>query len=145
MPYGESTYQNLLAYNGPSIVDGLIDQVPTQGICSSGSTAAGSCFRTTPQGFPTNFASPSFFNTLITQVRYIPENERTPYVQTWHFTIQREIAKDLLLDVGYVGNHSVGLIILGDENQAVPNQVGSEFIARRAPSFPEFQHHRDLL
>jgi hypothetical protein len=126
--------ENLLAYNGPSIVDAFIDQVPTQGICSSGNTPAGSCFRTTPQGFPANFASPSFFNPLNTEVRYIPENERTPYVQTWHFTIQREIAKDLLFDIGYVGNHSVGLIILGDENQAVPNALGQNLsLAARRP------------
>jgi hypothetical protein len=126
--------ENLLAYNGPSIVDAFIDQVPTQGICSSGNTPAGSCFRTTPQGFPTNFASPSFFNPLNTEVRYIPENERTPYVQSWHFTVQREIARDLLLDVAYVGNHSVGLIILGDENQAVPNALGQNLsLAARRP------------
>ena len=110
--------ENLLAYNGPSIVDAFIDQVPTQGICASGNTAAGACFRTTPQGFPANFTSPSFFNPLNTQVRYIPENERTPYVQTWHFTTQREIAKDLLLDVGYVGN---------------------------APPVPDLQHYRNFL
>ncbi|MGD0776593.1 MAG: TonB-dependent receptor [Candidatus Solibacter sp.] len=126
--------ENLLAYNGPNIVDAFIDQVPTQGICASGSTLAGSCFRTTPQGFPANFASPSFFNPLNTQVRYIPENERTPYVQTWHFTVQREIAKDLVLDVGYVGNHSVGLIVLGDENQALPNALGQNLsLAARRP------------
>ena len=67
-------------------------------------------------------------------MRYIPENERTPYVQSWHFTIQREIAKDLVLDVGYVGTHSVGLIILGDENQALPNALGQNLsVAARRP------------
>jgi hypothetical protein len=126
--------ENLLAYNGPSIVDAFIDQVPTQGICSSASAAPGTCFRTTPQGFPANFASPSAFNPLNTQVRYIPENERTPYVQSWHFTIQREIAKDTTLDLGYVGTHSVGLIILGDENQALPNALGQNLsLAARRP------------
>ena len=67
-------------------------------------------------------------------MRYIPENERTPYVQSWHFTIQRELAKDLVLDVGYVGTHSVGLIILGDENQALPNALGQNLsVAARRP------------
>lgn len=126
--------ENLLAYNGPNIVDAFIDQVPTQGICASGNTAPGACFRTTPQGFPVNFASPSSFNPLNTQLRYIPENERTPYVQSWHFTIQRELAKDLVLDLGYVGTHSVGLIILGDENQALPNALGQNLsLAARRP------------
>jgi len=126
--------ENLLAYNGPNIVDAFIDQVPTQGICASGSAAPGTCFRTTPQGFPDNFASPSSFNPVNTQVRYIPENERTPYVETWHFTIQRELAKDLVLDLGYVGTHSVGLIILGDENQTHPNLLGQNLsLAARRP------------
>jgi hypothetical protein len=130
--------ENLLSYNGPNIVDAFIDQVPTQGICASGATAAGACFRTTTQGFPTNFASPSSFNPLNTQLRYIPENERTPYVQTWHFTIQRQLAKDLLLDVAYVGTHSVGLIILADENQALPNALGqNQSLAARRP-YPNF-------
>ncbi len=126
--------ENLLAYNGPNIVDAFIDQVPTQGICASASAAPGACFRTTPQGFPADFASPSFFNPVNTEVRYIPENERTPYVQSWHFTVQRELAKDLMLDVAYVGNHSVGLIILGDENQALPNALGQNLsLAARRP------------
>jgi hypothetical protein len=126
--------ENLLAYNGPNIVDAFIDQVPTQAACTSISAAAGSCFRTTPQGFPANFASPSSFNPLNTQLRYIPENERTPYVQSWHFTVQRELAKDLVLDLAYVGTHSVGLIILGDENQAQPNGTGQNLsLAARRP------------
>lgn len=126
--------ENLLAYNGPNIVDAFIDQTPNQAVCASGNTAAGACFRSTPQGFPAGFASPSFFNPLNTQVRYIPEDERTPYVQSWHFTIQREIAKDLLLDVAYVGTHSVGLIILGDENQASTNALGQNLsLAQRRP------------
>ena len=82
--------ENLLAYNGPNIVDASIDQLPTQRICATGVPAAGSCFRSTAQGFPANFASPQRFNTAITQVRYIPEDNRTGYVQSWHFTVQRE-------------------------------------------------------
>ena len=71
--------------------------------------------------FRHNFATPAAFNTANTQVRYIPGSLRTGYVQSWHFTVQQELAHNLLLDVGYQGNHSVGLLILGDANQAVPN------------------------
>src|SRR5579884_957796 len=130
--------ENLLAYNGPNIVDAFIDQVPTQAVCTSIDAAPGACFRTTPQGFPPNFASPAAFNPANTQVRYIPENERTPYVQSWHFTVQRELARDLILDLAYVGTHSVGLIILGDENQALPNQLNQNLsLAARRP-YPNF-------
>jgi hypothetical protein len=126
--------ENLLAYNGPFIVDAAIDQLPQQGICASGDTAPGACFRTTAQGFPVNFASPQAFNTTTAQVRYIPEDNRTGYVQSWHFTVQRELARNLLLDVAYVGSHDVGLTILSDANQALPNQLGQNLtVQQRRP------------
>ncbi len=126
--------ENLLAYNGPNIVDAAIDQLPTQPICTSGDAAAGSCFRSLAQGFPANFASPQSFNTAISQVRYIPEDNRTGYVQSWHFTVQRELAHNLLLDVAYVGNHDVGLTVLSDANQALPNALGQNLtLQQRRP------------
>ena len=126
--------ENLLAYNGPFVVDAAIDQLPTQGICSSGDAAAGACFRSTAQGFPANFASSNAFNPAINQVRYIPGDNRTGYVQSWHFTVQRELARNLLLDMGYVGTHSVGLTILSDANQALPNALGQNLtVQQRRP------------
>jgi hypothetical protein len=116
--------ENLLAYNGPNVVDAFIDQVPTQPICTSVSAAPGSCFRTAGQGFPNNFASPSSFNPSITEVRYIPADNRTGYVQNWFFDVQRQLGHNYLLSVAYVGNHAVGTTILADENQAVPNLPG---------------------
>jgi hypothetical protein len=116
--------ENLLAYNGPNIVDAQIDQVPTQGICASPSASPLSCFRPTAFGYPDNFASPANFDPLKSQARYIPKGNPTGYVQSWHFTVQREIVKDLVLDVAYVGNRGVHLMILADYNQATPNQPG---------------------
>ena len=51
-------------------------------------------------------------------MRISSRETRTAYVQSWHLTVQRELLKGLLLDVAYVGNHSVKLIALGDYNQA---------------------------
>jgi hypothetical protein len=117
--------ENLLAYNGPNVVDAIIDQVPGQGTgtCTSVNDAPGACFRPTYLGFPPNFAAPAAFNTATTQVRYIPANTRTGYVQSWHFSAQQDLGHNLLLDLAYVGNHSVGLMILADANQAVANQL----------------------
>ena len=130
--------ENLLAYNGPFIVDAAIDQIATQPICASGATAPGTCFRSTAQGFPNNFASPQSFSTLVSQVRYIPEDNRTGYVQSWHFTVQRELAHNLLLDVAYVGNHDVGLTILSDANQAFPNQLNQNLTLQQRRPIPNF-------
>ncbi len=116
--------ENLLAYNGPNIINSSINQLPSQGFCASASAAAGTCFRSLAQGFPAGIIDPSNFSTAISQVRYIPGSNRNGYIQSWHFTIQQELRRDLLLDVAYVGNHSVGLNVLSDANQALPNLTG---------------------
>ncbi len=125
--------ENLLAYNGPYIINSSINQLTTQGICTSAAAAAGACFRSLAQGFPTGIIDPSNFSTAISEVRYIPGSNRNGYVQSWHFTIQQELTKDLVFDAAYVGNHSVGLNILSDANQALPNQQGQNLslLARR--------------
>jgi hypothetical protein len=125
--------ENLLAYNGPNIINSSLNQATTQGICATAGAPAASCFHTLAQGFPNGFIDPSNFSTAISEVRYIPGSNRNGYVQSWHFTVQQELAKDLLLDVAYVGNHSVGLNVLSDANQALPNQLGQNLslIARR--------------
>jgi hypothetical protein len=132
--------ENLLAYNGPNVVDAIIDQTPLTGtgICPDGSAAAGACFRSTDQGFPANFASPAAFKTVNTQVRYIPANYRPGYVQSWHLSVQRELTKTLLLDVAYVGNHDVGLTILADANQAVANLAGQNLSVAARRIIPNF-------
>jgi len=116
--------ENLLAYNGPNIIDAFIDQQPSQGVCKSPTAPAQTCFRPTSFGYPDNFTTAASFDPLRAQARYIPRGNPTGYVESWHFTVQRELAKDLVLDVAYVGNRGVHLMILGDYNQAVPNQAG---------------------
>ncbi|MBL8220175.1 MAG: TonB-dependent receptor [Bryobacterales bacterium] len=39
----------------------------------------------------------------------IPKDVREAYIQSWNFTIQRQLPKNLTLDVAYVGNHGVGV------------------------------------
>ena len=124
--------ENLLAYNGPYIVNSSITQVSpfapanagtTQPLCT-GENSTG-CFRTVAQGYPDNFASPSNFSTLLAQTRYIPKNIPTGYVQAWHPDVQREIAKNTAMTVSYVGEHGVHLWVLADLNQAASNAAGA--------------------
>jgi hypothetical protein len=89
-------------------------------------------------GYPDNFAAPANFNTLTAQARYIPKDNPTGYVQSWHFTVQREIRPDLILDVAYVGNKSTHLMILGDWNQAVPNNPGQNLSLQARRPIPNF-------
>ncbi len=120
MRQGSDSY---LAYNGPFVVNAQITQAPSQGMCPAGSQSL-ACFRTTQMGYPVNLASPANFSTVNTKTVYIPEDIRSPYVQNWHFTVQRELAGGLVLDVGYAANHSIALWLLSDLNQAVTNLPG---------------------
>jgi hypothetical protein len=130
--------ENLLAFNGPNIVDAVVDQVPSMGLCTSISASANTCFRTSAQGFPPGFASPSSFQTALTEVHYIPADFRTPYVQSWNFNVQRELGHNLILDTAYVGSHGVGLTILADANQAFPNLLGQNLSVNARRPIPNF-------
>jgi hypothetical protein len=124
--------ENLLGYNGPFIVNLTINQLATQPLCT-GDNYRG-CFRLTQQGYPAGLVDPANFSTATTRTNYTPADYRTSYVQSWHVTIQREIVRDLLLDVAYVGNRGTGLMILGDFNQARPNNPGENTaLAARRP------------
>lgn len=112
--------ENLLSFNGPHVVGVNINQLPSQGLCGA-STAPTTCFRTTQQGYPEGLTVPSSFNPLNVRVNYIPADNPTGSVSSWHVSIQRELLPNLLVDVGYVGNKSVDIMILGDFNQARPN------------------------
>ncbi|MDA2932788.1 TonB-dependent receptor [Acidobacteria bacterium AH-259-D05] len=110
---------NLLAINAPQVVIGRQVQTPDD-----------SNFRTlrgdgNPRdGVPEGFNDPITFNPLETTIRFIPKDTRTSYVQSWHLSLQREILRDTLLDVAYIGNLGLKLNVLGDFNQARPNNLG---------------------
>ena len=132
--------ENLLGYNGPAVVNLTINQIPTQPLCTGDNYK--NCFRLMQQGYPAGLVDPANFSTLTTRTNYTPADYRTSYVQSWHLTVQRELAKSLVLDVAYVGNRSNGLMILGDYNQARPNALGenSTILARRPiPNFDLIQ------
>lgn len=51
------------------------------------------------------------------QVMMVDPNLRTPYVADWNIDIQRQLASNVSLTVGYVGNHGTKLISAIDLNQ----------------------------
>ena len=117
--------ENLLSFNGPHVVPIAITQQPSQGACAP-NQAPTTCFRLTGQGYPEGLNVPANFNPLNGRVNYIPPDTSTGNVQNWHVTVQREVLANLLIDVAYIGNRSRNLVILGDYNQARPNNAGED-------------------
>ena len=119
---------DLLGINGPQVNIATINQT----IPAGGPVPA--TFRTTVNAFPPGLTSPENFNPVQANVSYIPRDTRWPYVQTWFLGIQRELLRSWVVEIGYTGNHSLRLPVLGDYNQAYPNQPGQSLgIQARRP------------
>ncbi len=67
----------------------------------------------------------------------IDPNLRTPYVQEWNFSMQREIGWNTSVNVAYVGNKGTKLYRGVDYNQMliVPNDLLADFLRARSNGF----------
>jgi hypothetical protein len=114
---------NLLAFAGPQLVNVRIEQQPGD-----------KGFLKTMDGLPAGITDPDKFDPKTADVKWIPQDTRTSYLQNWFFSVQREVVKRLLLDVAYVGNHGLKQAIYYDLNQARPNLKGENLtIQQRRP------------
>jgi hypothetical protein len=102
--------------NGPLAIFGVINQ----SLAPDGSVPAG--FLTTKNSFTSGIATN--FNPVNSNNDYIPANTRWPYIQSWVVSVQREIAKDTVIELAYNGNRALRLPIIADYNQAFPNAPG---------------------
>ena len=105
----------LMNTNAPFVTRASVQNTAaTIGNLCTGNNFAG-CFRRTQDGYPTNLlTSPG------SVILYMPKDLPWSYVQNWHLTIQRQLTRNTLIDVAYVGNRGVDLPILVDYNQARP-------------------------
>ena len=135
--------ENILGFTGPFVFRRTQNQGSPQTLpfCSPGMDLS-TCFTRTQDGFPADFNADENYDPSIARVNFAPAGNRTGYVQSWHFTIQQELAADFVLDVGYVGNRGAKQLILGDYNQARPNELGENLTIdqrRPIPGFSEIQ------
>jgi hypothetical protein len=86
--------------NAPEALFGVFTQTMPQG------GPVPSAFLTTVNSFTSGIANPANFNPLVSNVDYIPANSPWPYIQNWFLSLQREIARDTVVEVAYNGNHS---------------------------------------
>ncbi|HWK09886.1 MAG TPA: TonB-dependent receptor [Vicinamibacterales bacterium] len=115
---------DLLPINGPQVVNAVINQTrPTS-----------ASFVPAEQGYPAGLADPSQFNPLTANITYIPRDFHSGRVQSWYVSAQREVFRNLLVDLAYVGNRADGLELFANYNQAAPNNsAGSIALADRRP------------
>lgn len=105
----------LMNTNAPFVTRASVQNTAaTLGNLCAGNNFSG-CFRRTQDGYPTNLlTSPG------SVILYMPKDLPWSYVQNWHLTLQRQLTRNTLVDVAYVGNRGVALPILADYNQARP-------------------------
>jgi hypothetical protein len=73
-------------------------------------------------------AGPSTF--LGQQVKFLAPNERNSYSMRWNFGIQRQLPGQFVLEVAYIGNHAVHLMISDTNLNPIPRQYLSPALAR---------------
>jgi hypothetical protein len=120
------------AINAPQAIFGVLNQTMPQG------GPAPATFLTTLNSFSTGIANPSNFNPANSNVVYIDPNTRWPYVQNWFVSVQRELAKNTVIELAYNGNHALRLPILADFNQAAPNLPGGTLGVQARRPIPTF-------
>jgi hypothetical protein len=64
------------------------------------------------------------------QIRSWPLRYTIPYVEQWNLSIQREVTKNIMWEIGYVGNHGVKLYGAYEGNQPEP---GPGAVSSRRP------------
>jgi hypothetical protein len=147
---------DILAINAPQAQFAAVTQIaptttdhcnplPSQ-IIAVGATTP-SCFATTDQGYPSALATT--FNPATDNITYIPKDTKDSYVESYFLSVQRQLAKNTLLDLAYVGNHGVKLQGFLNANQKNPS-LG---FARPFANWPsditaavnEFYSHYDSL
>ena len=119
---------NLLPINGPQVITAVVSQ----------SNAVDPAFRPTQAGYPADLTNPSRFNPLVANITYMPRDNKTTSIQSWFFSAQRELWKNVVVDLAYVGNKTKDSLLFANYNQAVPNNAaGTIPLAARRP-IPEY-------
>ena len=77
--------------------------LPTQ-VIPIGSTTE-TCYASIDQGFPAGLAT--YFNSSTDNVTWSPRHNRDSYVESYYRAVQKQLFKNSLLDVAYVGEHGL--------------------------------------
>jgi hypothetical protein len=118
--------------NAPQAIFGVL----SQSMPSGGPVPAS--FLTTQKAFTTGIADPANFNPITSNIDYVDANTRWPRIQSWLFSIQGEVFRNLLVEIAYNGYSASRLPIIADYNQARPNQPGQTLGVQARRPIPTF-------
>ena len=104
---------DILPINGPQVINAVVNQT----------VPSAPTFVPAERGYPAGLADPSQFNPLTANITYMPKDFHSSPVQSWFISVQRELRRNLLLDVAYVGNRAEDLLLFANYNQARPNNA----------------------
>ena len=93
------------------------------------------------QGFPNGLATS--FSAGTDNIDYIPKNTKDGYAESYFLSVQKQLAKNILFDLAYVGNHGVhlqGFINANQRNPALPLTNAGEY-----PGIPAGQWQRPYM
>ena len=116
----------------PTSSDQCGTPLPAQ-IIAVGSTTP-SCYATANQGFPSGLVTT--FNPATDNITWVPKNTPDSYVENYFLDVQRELAKNTLIDVAYVGNHGVHLQGFLNANQRIVSTLGTSNVQRLYANWP---------
>ncbi len=121
--------------NAPQAIFGVLSQ------SFPGGGPVPSTFLTINKAYTAGIGDPSTYNAatqINSNVDFVDPNTRWPMIQSWLVSVQRQIARNWLLEVAYNGNHSTHLPIIADYNQANANAVGGTLGVQARRPIPTF-------
>ena len=123
----------IVAINAPQAQCAAVPQIAptTTNHCTTPHTAQNiavgtttpSCYATADQGFPSGLVTS--FNSATDNITWVPINTRDSYVESYYLAVQKQLNKNSLVDVAYVGNHGVKLQGFINGNQRNISSTGT--------------------
>jgi hypothetical protein len=108
--YSRAGSGDILAINAPQALFITQNQVPARATTSS----TPGPFRTTDSGFPAALT----FDPATDNITYVDSKRfRDSYVHSYYLSVQREVMRNAMLEVAYVGNHGLKLAQFANANQ----------------------------
>jgi outer membrane receptor protein involved in Fe transport len=106
---------NMLAINAPNAMyTSVVNPTPVPGVGLGATTG----YQRLSAGFPTGLATT--FSAGTDDIDYIPKNTKDGYAESYYLDVEKTLAKNILVDVAYVGNHGLHLQGLINANQKNP-------------------------